>query len=270
VRTLGGDALHTHRMVNVRTGPSPKVPTAERIETVVASRLALCVAVARDWTFADPHKAHTGGRGGVDIEIDGPTVYVNEVLSAYHEAGHAVSAWLWFGCPFTTITIQQDAEIPTLVGLTSFEELPRWYSPQWARHHRYDPRLWRLLQREGMVGWAGPLAEMLARGSTLAEQRTWSLARPDAPDGRDVFTDPEDEDVIYLWGIRGELWLEEQIARELLASLDEVAVYFERLRQETLDLMDRPEFWPAVQRLAQALLEGKRLTWSDARPLFEK
>src|SRR5919109_4445752 len=155
------------------------------------------------------------------------------IVTAYHEAGHATAAWLWFEHPFEWITVVPDGD---LLGNTHFGH------HEWCRRCQTLPpyeEMERLLERDVMVGWAGPIAERLYRGSTLAQERRRCL---------DVFEDREFTKHI-------------ELAERL--RLNDINHDFEVLRQRTLDRIEESwSFWPTVERLAAALLEHRTLTWN--------
>jgi hypothetical protein len=195
--------------------------------------------------------------------IDDSPYDIGTRITAYHEAGHAVAAWQWFRHPLQTITIiPEDA---SLRGLTVFHEYPDWYSLKALEQNGPSRRLLRRLEREIMIGWAGIETESRFI-SPISSMREWTKARPGGPTDPDVFADRDQLDV---WCLREEFYFEHEMARYLLGNGERVAAFFEHMRQRTYDHMERPEYRPAVERVAHALLKGQTLTWLPARALIE-
>lgn len=145
--------------------------------------------------------------------------------TAYHEAGHAVAAYL-LNCPIAHITIVPD-EAAGAAGLCIPSS--QMASAQWGRHRRPShPAEVRALQAEAFIYLAGPKAEAWY----TCESEDWAGSGID-----DLYH------VTYLVGLVAE-------------NEDDFHEWMSRLDEDTEELLrEPPGVWDAVEALALTLLE---------------
>jgi hypothetical protein len=153
--------------------------------------------------------------------------------TAYHEAGHAVVAWLQ-GHGFKGVSIVAD-EAAGSVGRVIVNRAPRWFRPdvQMDRRHRT------LCEMEIRELLAGSEAERRFTG-----RRNHVGARRD-----------HERAVDYADWVTG-------------GSVDEVEPYLDRLSVEVALMFDDDIRWRAVQRLAEELVLRGELSGSEARSII--
>lgn len=153
-------------------------------------------------------------------------------LTAYHEAGHAVTAYV-LRRAFTRVSIRSDG---TTLGRCSFRPPGEWFRPD----ERVDGLTRRRIEERIMISLAGPEAEATYSG---------------AYDG-----EAAQEDV------------ERAFQHACFVTSDEIEAwaFLDWLRLRTLNLMKRDGFWPAVEGLADTLLRHDEVRYIPARRVIER
>lgn len=166
--------------------------------------------------------------------------------SAHHEAGHAVASHL-LGRSFIKVSLERQAD--GTLGWIGHRPPGEWFDPE----GQIDGRLRRRIEDEIMILLAGPLCEDRYR-SELGEDG----GAPRAELGDLVVVHGSDVDqALTLAGLAS-------------ASSGEAWAYLEWLRQRTLSLMRTPGFWPAVEALADEILEHATLDYRRARQVIDR
>jgi ATP-dependent Zn protease len=149
----------------------------------------------------------------------------SETATAYHEAGHAVAAWLR-GMKFREVSILPNASANSLGHLLHAGE-PRWFHPE------YDVSLRTVARVENhiLVCFAGPAAEARLRG-----RHNWRGAGSDMQQAADM--------VSFLCG-----------------SAEEEEAYLKLVRIRARGLVEA--HWVKVEAIAMALMDRRRLTWVE-------
>jgi hypothetical protein len=153
--------------------------------------------------------------------------------TAYHEAGHAVVAWLQ-GHGFKGVSIVAD-EVEGSVGRVTANRAPSWFRPdvQMDRRHR---TLCEMEIRELLAGFEA--------------ERRFTGRRNHVGASRDLERAADYAD----WVTGG--------------SVEEVEPYLDRLSVEVALLFDTDIHWRAVQRLAEELVLRGELSGSEARSII--
>jgi hypothetical protein len=149
---------------------------------------------------------------------------------AYHEAGHAVVAWL-MEIPFTAVAVYDPRSDDTLGEVTfNPNRLPDYmFCPM---NHFDRSRARNYLSRDISMTLAGPVAQSL-------HARCW----------QELPMVPGDDE-----------WIAYELAEMLYSERARQFSWINRLRFQTLELLQRPEAWDAVQRVANALISHRKLT----------
>lgn len=153
-------------------------------------------------------------------------------LTAHHEAGHAVAAYL-LGRAFTRVSIEANEET---VGRCSFRAPGEWFRP----HERLDTRTRARLEERIIISLAGPHAEAMFSGRFDDDAAAEDIAR--ASELADYMSNNDP---------------------------DESQAYLEWLGYRTRRLTEREVFWPAVDALAHGLLGAGEIPYRRARLIIE-
>ncbi|MFN2489427.1 MAG: hypothetical protein ABR529_06775 [Actinomycetota bacterium] len=152
--------------------------------------------------------------------------------TAYHEAGHAVCAYM-LGRAFTRVSIRAD---DSTLGRCSFRPPGEWFRPDL----KVDGSTRRRLEERIMISLAGPEAEARFTSHFDAESAQEDLDR--AIDHACFMTGDEAE----------------------------ASAYIEWLRLRTLNLMKLPDFWPAVEALAGELRAREEVRYGSAKRIIDR
>lgn len=152
-------------------------------------------------------------------------------VTAYHEAGHAIVAYL-LGRPFTRVSIRAD---DSTLGRCSFRAPGAWFRPDL----RIDGPTRRRLEERVMISLAGP--EMEA-----------------------IFTGRYDQDA-------AQEDIDRALDHACFMSDDplEASAYVEWLRLRTVNLLKRPECRPSVEALVTELLEHGEVRYHRAKRVID-
>jgi hypothetical protein len=151
-------------------------------------------------------------------------------LTAYHEAGHAVVAFnVRRRCKRVTIIPEGDN-----LGALHTHGLPESFHPDAER----GTQTRRQVEREAKIGLGGLAAE-----SILAHRRDFRRGHTDC---EFVFS----------------------LVDSQAGSPDEADAHLNLLWVQTLDLLRHPWNWHGVERLAQALLEKREISWTRAKEII--
>ncbi|MCP9496814.1 MAG: hypothetical protein MSG64_20445 [Pyrinomonadaceae bacterium MAG19_C2-C3] len=154
----------------------------------------------------------------------------------YHEAGHAVAAYA-LRLPVHHATIIPNEEWKTL-GYVRYKKSPTSFEPDVDVS---SPHTRRRIESRVTVGMAGEAAEYILCGRYNRRWRTY-------PDYRNAFN----------------------IAHFLYQDFDTCAAYLEFKRLEARDFLNDRRLWRAVEVLAVALLEKKKIAGRDVRAIIKK
>lgn len=164
--------------------------------------------------------------------------------TAYHEAGHAVVACL-MGIPFTSVTVAPgpvpvDEFRRTTMGQINFKfEWPEWAVPF---HPDFDrKRTRKYVARNVCMTVARPLAETL---------RTRCWRQPPGQEGDDEF-----------------MAFEVALSCEVARTPKDTHRWVNHLRFSTLETLQLPHVWAAVDAVAQRLVKRKRLNSAEVHRL---
>ena len=156
-----------------------------------------------------------------------------DAVTAYHESGHAVAASM-LGRPFTRVSIQPDG---ITLGRCSFRRPGPWFRPEVKMTRRTRERI----EERIVISLAGPHSQTR-------------------------FTGEFDE-----LGAREDFGRALELAEHVTGGDDEESrAYVEWLTRRTVRLMRQPQFWPAVESLAGALLERGEIAYRDARKIIDQ
>lgn len=150
---------------------------------------------------------------------------------AYHEAGHAVAAYL-LRRRFDWISIQSDEHFLGYVTFTAIESL--------GANGRGGRRARALAEREIMIDLAGNIAERIFTG-----RHDWMRATVDI---RNI----------------------NEVALRFCADAEEAQAFIRWLTIRTRNLLSRTRNWAAVSALADALLHEGKLSYPAARPIIAR
>ena len=150
-----------------------------------------------------------------------------EERTAYHEAGHAVAAYLMHR-RFKHITIVPEGDV---LGRVKFS-LPNSFRPD---HLDTDRRNEKRIETEIIIELAGLVSEGI-----LAGRRNWR-------------------------GARGDLDSAVNLASYRYFDPELIGKYIEWLLVLTRHMIEAPRNWPMVQAVAKELLAQKRVSYSQAR-----
>lgn len=153
--------------------------------------------------------------------------------TAFHEAGHAVMAYL-LRVPFTSISIMPDAET---LGRVVLGESPVWASPDSSKYNERAASIW--FQVRTRVAMAGQIAEAHHVGRRLRFG---------------MHADNANAADFALYLCRG--------------AQDTADALLEWLYLDTRDRLVSPLVWPAVEELAAVLMERKMLRNRPAREVI--
>lgn len=153
------------------------------------------------------------------------------LLTAFHEAGHAVVAHA-LGRAFTRVSVIAEGDT---LGRCSFRRPGPWFRPD----ERVDGATRRRLEERIMISLAGPEAEAMVSGEYDGEAAEEDVAR--------AF-----RDATFATGCEEEAW-----------------AYLGWLRLRTLNLMKRDGLWQPIGALANELLVKRQLPYRDARRVIE-
>jgi len=156
-----------------------------------------------------------------------------EKLTAHHEAGHAVAAYL-LGRAFTRVSIEANDQT---LGRCSFRPPGEWFRPD----ERLDARTRDRLEERIIISLAGPHTEALHSGAFDEDAAAEDLAR--ASELADYMCDSDP---------------------------DESFAYLQWLGVRTRRLIEREDFWPAVAALARELLARKEVRYKRARQIIDE
>jgi hypothetical protein len=151
--------------------------------------------------------------------------------TAFHEAGHAVAAFV-LGRAFTRVSIEPQG---ATLGRCSFRPPGEWFRPD----ERVDGATRRRLEERIMISLAGPEAEALLTGVHDEEAAEEDVER--------AFSH-----ACFMTGDEAEAW-----------------AYLTWLRHRTLNLMRPPGFVAAIEALAAELLERREVSYRRARSVIE-
>ena len=172
------------------------------------------------------------GRGAGGAASDRP--YSRLERSAYHEAGHAVAAYV-LGRRTTDITIAAETES---VGRCQYAEL-RDFDPELPRPYG-GPQVESVAELQILSYLAGPIAE-----STLTGEKDWRKT-----------------------GGNGDVPRAVDLAMYLTGDIKKAESYLKRLWLQTEELITNPENWAAIEALAAELVEHHQIDEERARMIL--
>ena len=186
--------------------------------------------------------------------MDGPralTVQLDplpdRILTAYHEAGHAVVG-LFLGRVLEHVDIEQTDERG---GQTKFEDLP---ADAWEPCTEFDETR-SVIEVEMVIDWAGSLSQAKVAG--LFHDDPAVLTGFGVPRRGGQIDRGSDIDHVY------------QLAEMVGMAVGEIEPHVELMRQRAIALVDRPDIWADVATVADALLEHDRLSGDEVLELLD-
>jgi hypothetical protein len=157
-------------------------------------------------------------------------------VAAYHEAGYAVMA-LRLRTSFMAVTIRPKGDCcGRLMHRKRAKRLDLdLESCRYARDRRW-------VETRIMVGFAGPEAQRRYQAQGHRQ----------------------------LAGASGDLANCMELAQHMTSTPAEAAAYFKWMRLRTINYMDGPHFWTAVETVAAALLDRGRLSHAEASDIYKR
>jgi hypothetical protein len=192
--------------------------------------------------------------------------------TAFHEAGHAVAAFL-LDVPIVEVSILPIGDTAGHVRLRvrslnrrEDDLMEPGYAAQYGGFIDGSTRRW--VERNVMFGLAGGLTEIRATGAE-DHQVGIGIVKPLSVMQRDAVVARVGAQMTERIIVGGDVRSALELCLAVSGSDEEASAYLQWLECRTVALMGRPDFWPAVEGVVAALLAHGTLRWQVVRTTIE-